>query len=345
MTRRRWIVGVLSGLSTTGLGVFINLATEFKSSAWAWAAVGLLTVMGVLLGVGSERLLVARQSAATEPRASIVNRGTLVTIDGEKNRVKVNVLGAGAMVALSFVVITAVVAGMLTARATATDDDVRPPPSSTNAKSTETFHVTVLDEPTATSTHGSAGGYLFPPDTVSSLPAPDEPTSCTRWSSWALAHGGTRVYTTEVAFTVAALGNNAVRVHSAALVVDRKPGPVVGDQITCAEGGPIPVSYLSLDLDKEQYTYQYPNDGSLRGASRPFGLQIAPGQSEQVQVVATSLDCYCTWYLDLLIEVNGIEHHKRVDDDGHPFVTAPLRGDYTDYRFNMEKNDWEPGIG
>lgn len=248
------------------------------------------------------------------------------------------------MVALSFVVIAAVVAGMLTARATATDVDTQPPSPSTSAKNTEAFHVTVLDEPTAAEPYGTAAGYLFPAGTVSSLPVPDDPTRCTQWSSWALAQGGTRVYTTELAFTVAALADDAVRVHSAQLVVDPEAGPIAGDRIGCTEGGPIPVSYLSLDLDNERYTYEYPG-GSLQGASRPFGLQIAPGQSEQVHVSAISLDCYCTWYLDLLIEANGVEHHKRVDDDGQPFVTAPLRGDYTDYRFNVEKNRWEPGIG
>jgi hypothetical protein len=345
MTARRWLVPLSSGLVTTGIGVFVNLATEFKSNAWAWAAVGLLTLMGVLLGIGSEQLVAARRSTAEEPRTSIVNRGTLVTIGGEKNRVKVNALGAGSMVALSFVVIVAVVAGMLTGRATAADVETPPPPTGTSAENTKLFHVTVLDEPTTTAIHGTAPGYYFPPGTVPALPAPEDPTLCARWSAWALAHGAIRVGGVEMAFTVAALGDDAVRVHSAQLVVDRKEEPVSGDQITCRQGGPIPVSYLAIDLDQEQYLYKYPDAGSLQGASRPFGLQIPPGQSEQVLVNATSLDCYCSWYLDLLIEVNGSTHHHRVDDDGKPFVTAPLRGDYTHYRYNIQENRWEEGVG
>lgn len=338
MSGRRWTLPVFTGLATTCLGVSINLATELKSNVWAWVAVVVLTAAGILVGAGSDRMINRRQADGT-----IVNRGTMVTVAGEKNRVKVSVVGPGSVIVIGLTVIVAVVAGLLAGRAgTANGGRAVPPTAETETKP---FDVTVLDDPTdalAPGWYGNSSGYLFPSGTVSSLPAPEPPDDCVDWSTWAMGKGGVRVNQTTLAFTVAALGEDAVRVHSVKLHVERKEGRASGDEIICFQGGPIPVSSLRIDLDQERATYEYPQDGPMAGRSRPFGLQIAPGQAEQVEVKAISTECYCSWYLELMIEAKGVEYHYNVDDDGRPFVTAPLHGDYALYRFDIESYRWEP---
>lgn len=336
MSARRWVLPVLVGSVTTGLGVAINLATELKANPWAWGAVAVLTAAGVLVGAGSERLTRVRQADGAAP---IINRGTIVHVDGAKNRVKVNIVGPGALVAVSLVVIVAVTAGLLMGKATATTDALPAAEADTRP-----FDVTVFDEPVDDISYGSAAGYLFPAGTVPAMPAPDLPRSCAMWSAWALDQGGVRVAQTSVTFTVAAVGDDAVRVLSARLHADQIDKVAAGDQITCAEGGPIPVSYLEIDLDRANMTYMYPDAGSLSGASRPFALQIRPGEAEHVAVDAVTMECYCSWYLELLVEANGVTYPYRVDDDGTPFITAPMRGNYTKYQFDADTSRWVPGF-
>jgi hypothetical protein len=355
VSARRWSYAVIGGVLTTGTGVAVNLATEFKSDVGAWVAVGLLTCAGILAGVATERLNRPKPQPETAEDADgstgvSAYRSTVVTVAGDKNRVRVRGgIGAGLLLSVSAITIVAVVAGMVAGRVTQTDGGA-PAPVAVPTKSTpaQPFHVTLLDEPTDIASHnwfGGSAGYLFPSGTVRSLPAPlPSASDCSSWSTWALGQGGQRVSTTTVGFSVSAL-DDPVRVHEARLHVEPVNRQAIGDEITCAQGGPIPVSVLWVDLDKRQTSFEYPNEDSDPAMPRPLALQIEPGKAEQVDVRATSLDCYCSWYLELLIEVNGTEHRYRIDDDGKPYVTAPLRGTYVGYRFDGESLTWVPGLG
>lgn len=341
MSARQWSYAVVGGVLTTGTGVAINLATEFKSDVGAWVAVGLLTGAGILAGATTERF----NRPANPPD------GAGITVTGNKNRVHVRTgVGAGLLLLVSVIMIIAVIAGMVAGRITQNESSspVPAPTSASESAGEQPFHVTLLDEPTDVASHdwfGGSAGYLFPSGTARSLPAPmPDPRSCSSWSTWALGQGGERVYTTTLGFTVSAL-DDPVHVLDARLHVEAVNRQATGDELTCVQGGPIPVSVLWVDLDRRLTRFEYPGENVDPNLPRPLALQIKPGEAEQVEVRATSLECYCSWYVDLLIEVNGKEHRHRIDDDGKPYVTAPLRGDYVTYRFDQESQSWVPGIG
>jgi hypothetical protein len=111
---KRWLP-VFGGLVTTGLGVVINLATELKPNLWAWLGVGVLTIAGIVVGLASERLVRARRADD-----AIVNSGTIVSVAGGRNRVKVSTTGPGVVIAIGVVVIVAVLSGLLIGRAMTT---------------------------------------------------------------------------------------------------------------------------------------------------------------------------------------------------------------------------------
>jgi hypothetical protein len=340
MSARRWPLPVLGGVLSTALGVAINIATDVGSNAWAWTAVAVLTGAGIAVGLASDKLARTRAGAPT-------HNAPVVEVSGNKNRVKVNLLGPGSIIAVGVVVIVAVTAGLLVGISTKAGP--LPAASGSNAPAVadklRLFTVTVLDDPTDDIDgfwRGSAGGYLFPSGTVPTLEAPSPADRCANWSHWALRKGGVRTFTTSMAFTVAASGSESVRVNTARLHVEPLPTKAVGDVIQCSQGGPVPYSRLSLDLDHQSATYLYPTTGPQAEQSRPFALEISAVHAEEVLVDAQTTKCYCSWYLELLIEVNGTPYTYRVDDAGKPFVTAPRDGDYTHFIYDKEELRWRP---
>lgn len=339
----------------TALATLVNLATEFKTSVWAWVGVAGLTVGGVVLGEGIKRL--PRRSEGAWPA---MGAGPQTVVNGSKSRVKViNGGGAKSIIATGVVVILGVMVGAWLIPANKSPSAVQSKAGEawtsesengdSNTSKTERlpFHVAVLTDPRDArfgDVPGRPEDYVFPSGRVPSLPAPEPVGQCFDWQRWAERLGGVRSYITNVAFTVSALGDEVVRVHSARLSVERHPGPARGDRVSCTQGGPIPVSHLEIDLDNETATYAYPTEGG-NGAARPFALQVDPGRSERVAVKAISRECYCSWYLDLQLESGGIDYSYRVNDQGVPFVTAPLAGDYVDYVFDTTTHRWRPGIG
>ena len=69
---------------------------------------------------------------------------------------------------------------------------------------------------------------------------------------------------------------------------------------------------------------------------------VAPDKAERVAVKAHSMECFCRWYLELRLEVDGTEYPYRVDNKGQPFVTAPQFGSYTDYQYDTASRRWRP---
>ena len=340
MTARRWIVAALSGLSTTGLGVFINLATELKSSTWAWAAVGLLTVMGVLFGVGSERLLAARQSAAKEPPTSVVNRGTLVTIGGEKNRVKINILGAGAMVALSFIVIVAVVTGILTGRATQEGSPSGTAPSKTTTtvntptpSAYENALVINLDRLRAF----SEGWYaVFPRGAERNAeqfsktdPLPSDEIGMDDFFRRELADGAYIALAAGLPMRlVLNLRNTTTKdlIIRNLVVKNKQDGPVLDGTAIFVEagGGAEPTALLHLDaaypvariLDQESG-----EDAGAYFAARPITVHAGTTATLPINMDARTASHVFT--LSIEYEIDGRRFSQIVDNNGQPFRVTP----------------------
>lgn len=67
----RWVWPTAAGVVASATGIAVNLATELKTDPWAWAAVVLLTAVGVLVA------LLAQPAARSEAAAPPPARGTV----------------------------------------------------------------------------------------------------------------------------------------------------------------------------------------------------------------------------------------------------------------------------
>jgi hypothetical protein len=166
-----------------------------------------------------------------------------------------------------------------------------------------------------------------------------------------------------VAVTVAAI-DDAVRVHTGRLTVERLGSELSGDRPACPEGGGTPSqSFLLLDLDSSDVSYWYPPDELALSTEdfltemengnvdyngfvkRPFALDIVPEKSERILISASSNECYCRWHLDLEIDVAGTRFTHQIDDRGEPFLIAPQQGNYDDYLYDVALRAWCPYSG
>jgi hypothetical protein len=357
---RRWLICAAAGTISTALGVTVNIATNLMSSAWAWGLVAVLTVAGIVVGAGIDKGVRSRVDAkptvstpVARPGSATVGRGNAYVTSGTNNTVKVVSTPASTIVAIGLTVVVAVVAGLWAggANSPANAPDAAPATgtsSETDGPGTdEPFALTVITDPQSAAFgtgFGRPENYIFEPGTVASLPAPEPEGQCWSWQRWAARNGGVRAGTSRVAFTVAAF-DQPVRIHGARLVVERQPGPAIGDRVACVQGGPTPISHLAVDLDNETAIYTYPDEAPNAGQGRPLALDIAPGKSERVAVYAASRECRCRWHLELELESQGTNYTRRVDDDGEPFVIAPSTGQYADYTYYPTTGRWEQGIG
>ncbi len=66
MASRRWTRGLVASAFASGLAAAVNLATEWKTNWWAWAAVAGLTIVGFVIGSSPRGLRI-------EPTPSVID--------------------------------------------------------------------------------------------------------------------------------------------------------------------------------------------------------------------------------------------------------------------------------
>jgi hypothetical protein len=173
-------------------------------------------------------------------------------------------------------------------------------------------------------------GYLFPAGALAKIPVPDSLPGCFDYHTWAHENGGVDVGQTVVAVNLTALTSATVQVVGARLAITPKTNPPTkGDVAACDQGDETTKSYLEIDLDKGSQAFHY-RDSEAEGGHRivPFAINVKAGAPERIYVKAVSGGCYCSWYLDLHLLVEGTEYWERVDDRGEPFATVDDRETY-----------------
>jgi hypothetical protein len=326
----RWLP-VVGGLVTTGLGVVVNLATDLKSNVWAWVGVGILTVAGILVGLGSERLIRARRADD-----SIVNSGTIVSVAGRRNRVKVSTTGPGVVIAIGVVSIVAVLSGLLVGQAgsagprTAAIEPTVGPTSSAiepgNALDVRIDHLRA---------HSEGWFAVFPRDKATQAREfaktdrlPEDEKGMDEFFQRELEAGAyIGVANGSPMRIVLGLRNN----HDKRIVIrdltveNKQDGPIADGTAILVEagGGNEPVALLHLD---SAYPVARIRDSEGKEIGAYFANQtitIEPGQAAVLPIDMDAEKASHAFTLAVSFDSGGIRHTHRIDNDGQPFRVTP----------------------
>ena len=88
-----------------------------------------------------------------------------------------------------------------------------------------------------------------------------------------------------------------------------------GIQISCPSQGDAEIRAITVDLDRGRTRYR-----SKGGA--PFGFTVAKGETETLDIVATTRRATYKWVLKLELIVAGKKEELTIDDHGRPFQTT-----------------------
>ncbi|MCA2217657.1 hypothetical protein [Jidongwangia harbinensis] len=232
----------------------------------------------------------------------------------------------------------------------------RPTLESSSTAPTKPYVITLKTGVDVDTTNGGPPAAVVFPQGIPRVLEPQPPGDCESWYSWGKEIGGVDYFHTYAAFTVSAL-SSAVRVHSARVKVKPLERKAAGEYPSCPVGQPPVTSYLDVDLDSAKVSYYYPappdlsSDEQTRMSEsgemtpggllrKPFALEVEPGKSDRILVEGFTEKCFCSWWLELDIEVDGTRFVERIDDKGEPFVTAPKSGDYVGLSWDMEQARW-----
>lgn len=186
---------------------------------------------------------------------------------------------------------------------------------------------------------GEGSAYWFA-STPSQLPVPpEELNTCFGRYEWARKLGGIDAGRTLIGVTVAADGSKPVDITGFQVRVLSRDAPsnkgVVASCPGLGEGGPSAVDLVIAELDDNPVSITSHPVGS--SAPDPtFAFTLAPGESQVIDVLAKSDDCYCTWEGVLQATIGGHAEELHVAADGRPFVTTALSGDIAQF----ERHRW-----
>ncbi|MEV4350778.1 hypothetical protein AB0J83_40495 [Actinoplanes sp. NPDC049596] len=348
MTANRRRTALLAGSAlSAGLVAVTLLILKPPEDPWVWvergswvAALAALALTAVS-GNADRRPAEQPQAAAAGPVAqqSIFQAGRDVHQIGSVH------LGTPANdhgFLLPFSLVTTI--GMVACVAIVAVVHLRPAKSSTARRP---YVITVQAGAEVDTTNGGAPAAVVFPQGLPRAVEPQPAGQCEDWYSWGKTAGGVDYFHTFAAFTVSAV-SSAVRVHSARVKREPLKRRAAGEYPSCPIGQPPVTSYLSVDLDAGKVSYFYPApagapiDGMTAGGllARPFALEVTAGKSDRVLVEGFTDQCFCSWWLELDVEVDGVRYTERVDDHGRPFVTAPKSGKYVGLSWSAERSRW-----
>ncbi|PRY40516.1 hypothetical protein [Umezawaea tangerina] len=191
---------------------------------------------------------------------------------------------------------------------------------------------------------GFPPGYMFPAGDLFKLRPPDEPCELVDLNSWSRANGGISVGGNIARITIAARDKPMV-ISSASIGRTVTADSLQGERPICQpKGGSQAYNYLKLDIDSQTAVFREGDDlmPGVEKTDKPFYLSLDPGKSATVLMRSTSNNCYCEWWLDLSITVDGQTYIHTINDNGNPFVVAPKSVNYPYYKYNSGAGQWLP---
>lgn len=299
---------------TAALGIGINVATDLKSSVWAWLAVVVLVVAGAAVGFGAEkrarsRMPVGGQEAPAPGAVSQANhgkQGVQVNVGGSSDRITVKSRSGTAGLTVGVLVIVATLAGMV---AGAWLLQRSGPATADPAAGGGVPNWAVSMRPDQCET-----GWVVPDQGQTSIPVPREGPP----DGAALSSGG------HVEVTFQGASDAATVLHSISVEVVSRSAPLGGIYLPGTCGSDVTPHHYATDLGSPR-PQVVPVPGEQGGQVVPaqeFSFKVAKDDVEKVVVVPTASSGYVEWYLHVRWSSGSSQGDLRIDDGGKPFRTT-----------------------
>jgi hypothetical protein len=318
--RAGWGATLVGSVVAAGLGVAINVATDLKTSVWAWLAVVVLVVAGAAVGFGADKRSRSRppESAGTPLDPAAVNQvnhgkqGIQVHVGGSSERITVKSRSGTAGVTVGVLVIVATLAGLAAGawlvprpRATAAE------PAADGGAAAPVWSVSMRTEQ-------CKSGWVVPDQGQSSVPVPGngQPPGA------ALGTGG------RVEVTFQGVSEEAAVLHSIVVEVVRRAPPLAGLYLPGQCGSNVVPHFYAADLDspRPQVVPKPGQDGGETIPAREFSFKVGRSDVEKIVVVPTAQSGYVEWYLHVRWSSGSRQGDLRIGDGDKPFRTTAVTG-------------------
>lgn len=144
---------------------------------------------------------------------------------------------------------------------------------------------------------------------------------------WAWAHGGAAVYSVVVKLDLRGNRNDTVRIEGMQLA-EQCQKPAIGTLFYSPPAGQGPVIRMGFNLDKVHPIAQLMTGRGLTFGASYFSQEtiiLAPGESQQVQLIATTQKYYCSFRINMAVLDGNSIVHELISNGRQPFrVTAPV---------------------
>ncbi|BCJ65726.1 hypothetical protein GCM10009779_02310 [Polymorphospora rubra] len=185
------------------------------------------------------------------------------------------------------------------------------------------YRVTVESNPDRiTSRTGPIGGSYVVAKPIQDIGEPPiKENSCVGRYDWAYAMGGVDADSTAARVIIEGLTETVVHIDGISATVLETAAPSLGSNLTCRGRGEQPnVRYVTIDLDTNPPTV-LTYDAS--GMAVPFVFTVSKGQSEVLDISATTNKCTCSWQVTLRLSIEGKAENYTVQARGkRPFKTT-----------------------
>ena len=185
------------------------------------------------------------------------------------------------------------------------------------------YRVAVESNPDRISTRtGPIGGsYLIARPIQDVGKPPNNENNCIGRYDWAHAMGGIDADSTSARLTIEGLTDKTVHINGISATIVESSAPSVGSNLTCPGRGEQPNTRSAvIDLDTNPPSVlTYDASGKLV----PFAFTVSKGQSEVIDISATTNKCTCSWQAVISLSVDGEQRSYKVQARGNqPFKTT-----------------------
>ena len=177
---------------------------------------------------------------------------------------------------------------------------------------------TIEDNPARISTFNDFGEDLIIPKGNSIIGGPGQ--GCERFHPWGIGLEGVPARFTMLRLVVQGRESQAILIAGMrARVIERQP-PLEGTHVVCPSAGEAQIRSIDIDLDKASPEGEY----KTPSGTKPFGFTIKKNETEIFDIQAFTKRCYCKWFLELDLIVDGSPLVQTIGNGGRPFETTAV---------------------
>jgi hypothetical protein len=191
-------------------------------------------------------------------------------------------------------------------------------PSMTTGSTTPTDPVvfSIEENPAKIPTFNDFGEELVVPTGVTIVGGPGR--ACRDFHPWGTQLGGVPARVAYLRLVVQGQeARSIVLTGMRAKIVEREP-PLQGTQLACPSAGEAEIRSIDIDLDEPSPEAQY----KTPEGTKPFGFTIAKNETEIFDIRVTTEKCYCSWFLELELIIDGHKRVHTIGSQGDPFRTT-----------------------